>query len=185
MFRNGTLKIVVVAALAFGGATATAQDQTEQQKDPSAQRSGMMMQGHPGRMGMEMGPGMMGGMGPMMGMGHGTCPMMGSMGSTPGMGQGMGMGMGMGPMMSGMGGADLTDEQQEQLAEFHGQQAKEQYTLMQKMQEPRQRLQELMTADQLDIEAITQAYDNLADVRKEAFLSHLQAKQRMQEIMGQ
>lgn len=85
--------------------------------------------------------------------------------------------------MMGMKGADLTDEQQEQLAELHGEQAKQQFTLMQKMQEPRQNLQELMNADELDIDAISQAYDELADVRKEALMTRLKNEQKMQEIM--
>lgn len=40
-----------------------------------------------------------------------------------------------------------------------------------------------MTGDRLDIEAISQAYGNLADPIKEDFLSHLQAKQQMQQII--
>ncbi|WP_166262108.1 Spy/CpxP family protein refolding chaperone [Marinobacter salicampi] len=171
MVRNGILKFVIVASLTFGGASVTAQDQMKEQKDKDGHHSGMMTQGKHGDMKMEgMSSGMMGGMGSMMG----ACPMMGGMGH--------GMGHGMGPMM-GMKGADLTDEQQEQLAELHGEQAKRQFTLMQKMQEPRQRLQELMSADEPDIDAIGQAYDEVADLRKEALTTQLENKMKMQEIM--
>lgn len=180
MVRNGIFNVVIVATLAFGGTAATAQDQMKDQKDEEGQRSGMMMQGEHGDRNVGgMGSGMMGNM-MGMGSGMGSCPMMGGMDSKA---MGYGMGMGMGPMM-GMNGANLTDEQQEQLAELHGEQAKQQFTLMQKMQEPRQRLQELMNADELDLDAISQAYDELADLRKEALITRLENKQKMQEIMA-
>ncbi|MBS3805046.1 MAG: periplasmic heavy metal sensor [Oleiphilaceae bacterium] len=166
MVRNGILTFVVVATLTFGGAAVTAQDQMKDQKGKEGHKSGMMMQGQHGDMDMEaMGSGMREGMGSMMG-----SEMMG------------GMGHGMDPMM-GMHGADLTEEQQEQLAELHGEQAKQQFTLMQKMQEPRQRLQDLMKADQMDMDAIGEAYDQLADLRKEALMTRLEHKQQMQDIM--
>lgn len=120
------------------------------------------------------------------------CPMMGGM-SGGGMMRGgmkggeMGMGgmmMGMGGMMMGLDTANLSDREKEQLAALHGRQAQEHFMLMMEMKEAQQQLQALRSAQPLDVDAIEQAYDQLAQARKEMFVSHVRARQQIQEIVG-
>lgn len=109
-------------------------------------------------------------------------PMMGGM-SGGGMMDGMGGMMGHGMMME-LDASNLSEQQRKQLAALHGRQAEQHFMLMMQMKEARQQLQELSSAQPLDMDAVEQAYDRLAEVRKEMFVSHIQAHQQVQEIVG-
>ncbi|MGX5914837.1 periplasmic heavy metal sensor [Aliidiomarina sp. Khilg15.8] len=178
MLTRGIFKVAIAAAFTLSSATLSAHDHMGEQKDKGSQQSRMMQGDHANmdKNKKRMGNGMMG-------MSRGMCSMMGGMASGQGMGNGMGSGMG--SMMMGKHGAELTEQQQEKLAELHGEQAKQQFMFMQKLQEPRQRLQELMMADEVDTDAVGEAFDKLSDLHKNALLGCLEHKQEMQEIMKQ
>jgi hypothetical protein len=136
--------------------------------------SGMhdMMGGRCPMMGMMMGSGMsgdMGGMGDMCPM----CRMMGSMNADSGI-------MEMIPES-----AKLTKQQQTALADLHAQHARQHFELMQQIRPLRQRLQDLQSADTVDIQAVGEAHDELSSLRKKALLGRLAIKQKAQDVLNQ
>lgn len=90
----------------------------------------------------------------------------------------------MGGGMMKLDAGSLSERQQEQLAALHGRQAEEHFMLMMRMKAARQELRSLTGGESSDMGAVEQAYDRLAEIRKEMFLSHLRARQQMQEITG-
>ena len=136
----------------------------------------------------------------MRGMMDGDCPMMGMMmkGKDGGMGGMSGMDGGMCPMCKMMGGmgADngvmgmildskqLTEQQQKALADLHAQHARQHFERTQQMRPLRERLQELVSAESVDVRAVGKAYDQLAALRKEAMLERLTLKQEVQAILS-
>lgn len=116
-----------------------------------------------------------------------ACPMMGKKsdgGTKKGRG---GMHDDMGAMMDGtmmqFDAADLSEQQRERIAALHGRQAEKHVTLMMRMKDAKRELQELTAAQPLDLDAIEQAYERLAETRKEMFVSRIEARQQIQEIV--
>jgi Spy/CpxP family protein refolding chaperone len=135
-----------------------------------------------------MGPGMMGPgmMGPgMMGPGMMGPGMMG-----PGMmGPGMMGGYGMGPgMMGGFGpaflyGLDLTDEQQEKIAEVQQELDGMHWDLMGRMHRQGGPMGRAFGPGPLDEKAARKAYDEMAAAQKQMFEASLQARKRIDAIL--
>jgi len=121
---------------------------------------------HHGMMGSgTMGPGMMG------------RDMMG-----PGM-MGSGM-MGHGMIGNGMLAlAGLPQAERERLRELHVEHAGERFDHMLAMGEARRALREAMQTEPLDAEAVGAAYDQVAEVRREVFLSSLRLRKAMREAL--
>jgi Spy/CpxP family protein refolding chaperone len=98
------------------------------------------------------------------------------------MGRGM-MGQGMGQGMMGLPDADLTAEQRRRMADLYAERARRQFMLMHDMRAPRERLRELMAAEQPDVRAIGNAYDEVAKLQKDALMLELRAQEEVQNIM--
>lgn len=140
-----------------------------------------------GMMGMGPGMGMMGGMGyggsmggygPGMGMGPGMMGMgHGMMG-----GSGMGMGMGFG-RMGHLWMLDLSDEQSDKIDAIRDEVIKKQRGLMQQIWTEQDRLRELYAADKRDPAAIGKVYGKVGELQRQAFMNHLEAEKRMEEVL--
>lgn len=182
---NKRIFLTVIAVLTMS-TTVVAQDEgTTQGEERERDRAMMMSQGQDDGM---------------RGMMDGDCPMMGMMmkGKDGGMEGMSGMDGGMCPMCKMMGGmgADngvmgmipdskqLTEQQQEALADLHAQHARQHFERTQQMRPLRDQLQELTSAASPDVSAIGKTYDQLAALRKEALLERLTVKRKVQDILG-
>ena len=186
---NKRILLTVIVVLTMS-TTAVAQDEGATQGQERERGRGMMMS-----QGQDDG---------MRGMMDGDCPMMGMMmkGKDGGMGDmgGMsGMDGGMCPMCKMMGGTgadngimgmipdskQLTEQQQETLADLHAEYARQRFERTQQMRPLRDQLQELTSADSPDVRAIGKTYDELAALRKEALLERLSVKRKVRDILGE
>jgi Spy/CpxP family protein refolding chaperone len=129
------------------------------------------------------GPGMMGGYGPGMMGGYGP-GMMGGYG--PGMMGGYGPGMmgGYGPGMIGgygMGVINLSDEQIHKMQKIRSDQMAKMTSVMDEMWRARNDLYKAAQAN--DKKAMGKAYDELASVRKQAFMLRAEMREKMDSIL--
>lgn len=142
---------------------------------------GMMqhMMGGPGMMGpgYGYGPGMMMGPGAMGGYGYGPGMMGGGYG--PGM-----MGGGYGPgMMGAFGAIELSDQQRDQMQQIARELRKQQWDLAEQMMEKQDKLQGLYAQGQPNPEEVGQAYAEIAQLRRQMVEAHVQAQNRMQDVL--
>jgi hypothetical protein len=203
MRTNQTLSILFAGLLLIGPATAaTAQTKPQDNEARLPAQSQASPPAAPGDVPPSAAtPGGMPGMGMMTPemmemmqrmMGQGGMPGMPGQGGMMGqgmMGQGM-MGQGMmgGRAMMGMGmmgltDAELTAEQRRQLADLHAERARRQFMLMHDLRAPRQRLRELMSAEELDVRAIGNAYDEVAKLQKDVLMLELRAQEEVQNVL--
>lgn len=127
-----------------------------------------------------MGPGMMGGYGTGAGGGYGM---------PYGMGPGMmeGYGYGMGPGMMGPYAAEalrLNAQQRREIGQIEQGVANKNWKLLGKLRREREKLYELYGKPQLDKSAISDAYRQIAALRKEMFENRLDAQQRMHGVLN-
>ncbi|BBN59872.1 Spy/CpxP family protein refolding chaperone [Hydrogenovibrio marinus] len=117
------------------------------------------------------GPGMMGGYGSpgMMG-GYGGMGMMGGYG-----------GMGMMGGYGGMGVINLSDKQINQMQKIRSEQMAQMTPMMNEMWKARNDMFKAMRSH--DQKAISKAYDEMAAVRKQAFMLHSKMREKMQSIL--
>lgn len=123
---------------------------------------GNMRGGYAGYM-MGGGPGMMG----MMGGGYG--PMMGS---------------GYGPMIGAFYQLDLTKEQRQKIRDIQRSMWKKNIGLMEKMMDRSSKLEELYDSEKLDTNKIGKAYDEFFKVKREMILHHVEARNKMYEVLN-
>ncbi|TDY00056.1 Spy/CpxP family protein refolding chaperone [Thiohalophilus thiocyanatoxydans] len=133
------------------------------QMDEDDYRGRMMQQ-----RGMMGGQGMMGDMGMMNGQG-----MMGGMG----MMNGHGMMGGMGPVMQ----LDLDDKQRDAIRQMQRDMQKQNWERMGEMMELRHQLQDVMQAENPDPAAAGKIYDKMAKQRKQMFMDHMEARNKVME----
>jgi Spy/CpxP family protein refolding chaperone len=173
---------------------------------------GMMGQGYNGRGmmgGSGYGPGMMhgGGYGPGMMGGYGGMGMMGGYGGFGMMGGYGGSGMMMGGfggpgMMGGFGGMgmmggygmdmmgvgplgmlDLNDKQRDQIYDIQRDMRKQQWGMMESMFKDMNKVNELMSADKRDTQAILAAYDPITKLQRKMLENHIEAANRVDAVL--
>ena len=133
-----------------------------------------------------MGPGMMGGYGPGSGPGAGGGY---GYGMPYGMGPGMmeGYGYGMGPGMMGPYAAQalrLNAQQRQKIGDIEREVANKNWKLLGQLRVEREKLYNLYGQPQLNTSAISDAYQQIATLRKEMFENRLNAQQRMQDVLN-
>lgn len=127
------------------------------------------------------GPGY-GWMGNMMGGGYGH--MMGGYGHMMGGGPGMMMGGGYGPMMGALYQLDLTKEQRQKIRDIQRSMRKKNIGLMEKMMDRSASLEDLYDSEKLDPDKIGKAYDEFFKVKREMILRHVEARNKMYEVLN-
>jgi Spy/CpxP family protein refolding chaperone len=97
------------------------------------------------------------------------------------MGHGMHHGMMYGQGM--MGPLDLDEAQQKKLAKLQQSQAKQQWQLMQQLAQQRNELARLSSAENPDTQAISGAYDKVANLQKQMFMNNLETQKQFRELL--
>ena len=111
-------------------------------------------------------------------------PGYGWMGNMMGGGYGSMMGGGYGPMMGAFYGLDLSKEQRDKIRDIQRSMRKKNLGLMEKMMDRTDKLQELYDSEKLDPEKIGKAYDEYFKVKREMILQHVEARNKMYEVLN-
>lgn len=131
-----------------------------------------------GNMGGGYGGYMMGGGPGWMGGGYGGY----MMGGGPGM-MGM-MGGGYGSMMGALNQLDLTTEQRQKIRDIQRSIRKKNLSIMEKMMDRSDKLEELYGAEKLDTDKIGKAYDEFFKVKREMIMHHVEARNKVYEVLN-
>lgn len=108
------------------------------------------------------------------------------MGNGPGwMGGMMGMmGGGYGPMMGAFYQLDLTKEQRDKMRDIQRSMWKKNIGLMENMMDRSAKLEDLYDSEKLDADKIGKAYDEFFKVKREMILHHVEARNKMYELLN-
>lgn len=94
------------------------------------------------------------------------------------------MGGGYGPMMGGLYQLDLSKEQRVKIRDIQRSMRKNNIGLIEKMMDRSARLEDLYDSEKLDTVKIGKAYDEFYKVKREMILRHVEARNKMYEVLN-